>query len=66
MQSSICKEFNEKTGHSVKYIEADYQPYEFMKMAKSRGLTEPEGGKRCTACFEMRLSLSQSSSEVWI
>ena len=29
-----------------------------MKMAKSRGLTdEPEGGKRCTACFEMRLEL---------
>ena len=27
-----------------------------MKMAKSRGLTEePEGGLRCTACFEMRL-----------
>ena len=29
-----------------------------MKMAKSRGLTEePEGGLRCTACFEMRLEL---------
>ena len=27
-------------------------------MAKSRGLTEePEGGLRCTACFEMRLEL---------
>ena len=58
VQAQFVKDFNEKTGYSVKYIEADYQPYEFMKMAKSRGLTEePEGGKRCTACFEMRLEL---------
>lgn len=58
VQAQFVKDFNEKTGHSVKYIEADYQPNEFMKMAKSRGLTEElEGGKRCTACFEMRLEL---------
>ena len=30
----------------------------FMKMAKDKGLTEePEGGLRCTACFEMRLEI---------
>ena len=29
-----------------------------MKMAKDKGLTEePEGGLRCTACFEMRLEI---------
>ena len=29
-----------------------------MKMAKEKGLTdEPEGGLRCSACFEMRLEI---------
>lgn len=58
VQEQFVKDFNERTGQNVKYIEAPYQPHEFMKMAKSRGLTEePEGGLRCIACFEMRLEL---------
>lgn len=58
VQEMFVQDFNEKTGSNVKYIEAKYKPHEFMKMAKAKGLTEePEGGLRCTACFEMRLEL---------
>ena len=38
----------------VRLIEGDYEPDRFRKMAK--GLeTEPEGGRRCFQCYEMRL-----------
>lgn len=58
VQEQFVSDFNARTGHHVQYIEAPYQPHEFMKMAKSRGLTEePEGGARCTACFGMRLEM---------
>ena len=44
VQEKFVNDFNERTGSHVKYIEAPYEPHEFMKMAKSRGLTEePEG-----------------------
>ena len=41
-------------GDKVKLIEGRYKSVEFFDMAK--GLEkEPEGGKRCYACYEMRL-----------
>lgn len=44
VQEQFVKDFNERTGQNVQYIEAEYKPHEFMKMAESRGLTdEPEG-----------------------
>lgn len=58
VQEQFVNDFNNKTGANVKYIEAEYEPHKFMKMAKDKGLTEePEGGLRCTACFEMRLEI---------
>ncbi|UXR71529.1 epoxyqueuosine reductase QueH [Staphylococcus sp. IVB6238] len=58
VQEQFVKDFNERTGANVKYIEAPYKPHEFMKMAKTRGLTDaPEGGERCSACFGMRLEM---------
>ncbi len=58
VQEQFVHDFNERTGNNVRYIEAPYEPHEFMKMAKSRGLTEePEGGARCSACFGMRLEM---------
>ncbi|MCS4487116.1 epoxyqueuosine reductase QueH [Staphylococcus americanisciuri] len=58
VQEQFVKDFNERTGADVKYIEAPYKPHEFMKMAKTRGLTDaPEGGTRCSACFGMRLEM---------
>lgn len=63
VQEQFVKDFNSKTNSNVEYIEAEYKPHEFMKMAKEKGLTdEPEGGLRCSACFEMRLEIVGSSS----
>lgn len=58
VQEQFVEGFNQRTGANVKYIEAPYKPHEFMKMAKDKGLTDaPEGGARCSACFEMRLDM---------
>ena len=43
-----------KTKYPVEFIEGEYDPQKFYDMA--RGLEdEPEGGKRCRKCFELRL-----------
>ncbi len=43
--------------HPVKFIEGDYHPEKFYAIA--HGLeNEPEGGKRCRKCFELRLAES--------
>lgn len=50
----FISEFNEKTGNTVDFIEAPYDPSEYFQ--KVHGLEEePEGGERCTACFDYRL-----------
>ncbi|KPJ21861.1 epoxyqueuosine reductase QueH [Streptococcus phocae] len=50
----FISDFNEKTGQSVSFIEADYVPNEYVR--KVRGLEEePEGGDRCKVCFDYRL-----------
>ena len=44
-----------KTKYPVKFIEGDYDPKKFYEAV--RGLEkEPEGGKRCRKCFELRLA----------
>ena len=64
VQEQFIADFNERTGNHVQYIEAPYEPQTFMKMAKSRGLMdEPEGGLRCSACFEMRLDLVADAAQ---
>ena len=43
-----------KQGSDVEFIDADYDPERFLEAVK--GLEEePEGGARCSVCFEMRL-----------
>jgi predicted adenine nucleotide alpha hydrolase (AANH) superfamily ATPase len=43
-----------KTKYPVQFIEGEYDPKKFYDIA--RGLEdEPEGGKRCRKCFELRL-----------
>ena len=45
---------NERTGNTVQYLEAPYEPNEYRKLV--RGLEEePEGGDRCKVCFDYRL-----------
>lgn len=39
----------------VNYIEGDYKVEDFIKVTKSL-CDEPEGGKRCDVCFELRLA----------
>lgn len=39
----------------VNYVEGIYEPEAFIKRAQALA-NEPEGGKRCSVCFEMRLA----------
>ncbi|MDY6038455.1 MAG: epoxyqueuosine reductase QueH [Eubacterium sp.] len=55
-QIKFIDEFNNKPDvqEKVRYIEGKYNPLSYLKMVE--GLEdEPEGGKRCTLCFEQRL-----------
>ena len=50
----FISDFNERTGNTVQYLEAPYEPNEYRKLV--RGLEEePEGGDRCKVCFDYRL-----------
>ena len=50
----FVSDFNERTGNTVQYLEAPYEPNEYRKLV--RGLEEePEGGDRCKVCFDYRL-----------
>ncbi|EKK5890929.1 epoxyqueuosine reductase QueH [Enterococcus faecalis] len=58
VQKQFIDNFNKATGNKVGYIEAEYKPNEFIQIMQKKHLTnEPEGGKRCTSCFQMRLDL---------
>lgn len=58
VQKDFIRNFNEKNNENVQFLSAPYEPNEFIKIIQEKHLTEePEGGKRCTACFQMRLDL---------
>lgn len=58
VQKQFVDDFNQRTGAKVGFIAADYKPNEFMEIIRKNHLeNEPEGGKRCSACFQMRLDL---------
>ncbi|WP_025730307.1 epoxyqueuosine reductase QueH [Atopobacter phocae] len=58
VQQQFIIDFNNKTGNQVSFIEAPYEPAKFVQMVREKELEhEPEGGKRCEACFSMRLDL---------
>lgn len=59
VQEKFINDFNAATGNQVDLIIDDYKPNEFIQLMQEKELTEePEGGKRCTACFNMRLDLA--------
>ena len=66
VQKKFIDDFNEANQTHVGFIEAPYKPNEFVKMVKEGKLEhEPEGGKRCTACFDMRLdSVAKKAQEL--
>jgi predicted adenine nucleotide alpha hydrolase (AANH) superfamily ATPase len=56
VQQKFIHDFNEKTGNQVSFLAAPYRPQEYFENV--RGLEkEPEGGRRCRACFTYRLDL---------
>lgn len=65
-QKIFIDQFNLDNDAQVGFIEAEYKPNEFVKMVKENKLDkEPEGGKRCTACFDMRLdAVAQKAQEL--
>lgn len=57
-QQEFIDRFNRETRHQVAFISAPYLPGAYLRMVKEQDLAaEPETGKRCTACFQMRLDL---------
>lgn len=59
VQEKFINDFNEATGNQVDLIIDDYKPNEFIQLMQQKNLTEePEGGERCTACFNMRLDFA--------
>jgi predicted adenine nucleotide alpha hydrolase (AANH) superfamily ATPase len=62
VQEKFITDFNERTGNHVAFIAAPYRPLDYF--AKVKGLEkEPECGKRCSACFEMRLDLAAKKAK---
>ena len=57
VQQKFIADFNEKTGNNVKFLEAPYQPAEFIKQVEHLR-DAPEGGERCHLCYKMRLDLA--------
>lgn len=59
VQEKFIHDFNTATGNQVDLIIDDYKPNEFIQLMQQKELiAEPEGGKRCTARFNMRLDLA--------
>lgn len=57
-QRQFIHDFNEKNNAHVQFMAAPYEPSKFVAMVKEQNLAEePEGGKRCSACFQMRLDI---------
>ncbi|MEG2254463.1 MAG: epoxyqueuosine reductase QueH [Vagococcus sp.] len=58
VQQKFVADFNKLTNQQVGFLAGEYEPSKFVRMVKEKELTEErEGGKRCSACFNMRLDL---------
>lgn len=57
VQEKFIHDFNLATGSHVQFLEAPYQPSEFIKQV-SHLKSAPEGGERCHLCYKMRLDLA--------
>lgn len=56
-QERFIREYNKKEKRNVKYIEGEYEPSVFHKLAEGRE-EEPEGGQRCMACIYHRMKVT--------
>jgi predicted adenine nucleotide alpha hydrolase (AANH) superfamily ATPase len=58
VQQKFVADFNERTKNRVQFLAAPYEPNQFVQMVQEKALAhEPEGGLRCSACFQMRLDI---------
>lgn len=66
VQQQFVADFNDKTDSNVQFLAAHYEPNEFIRLVKKNHLEmEPEGGKRCASCFQMRLDIvARKASEL--
>lgn len=56
VQEKFVTDFNARTGNSVGFIAAPYEPQKWIKQVLEYHLeNEKEGGDRCSFCFEFRL-----------
>ncbi|MGL6248195.1 MAG: epoxyqueuosine reductase QueH [Culicoidibacterales bacterium] len=61
-QAEFIDAFNARQGHAIAFVEGPYNPREFFN--KTKGLeAEPEKGKRCEACYELRLQEAKKFAE---
>ncbi|MBL1227719.1 epoxyqueuosine reductase QueH [Enterococcus sp. BWB1-3] len=64
VQQQFVEEFNKQTGNQVGFLSAPYEPNQFIQMVKKRQLAEePEGGKRCSSCFQLRLDIAAEKAQ---
>lgn len=63
-QMLFINEFNSKneTLDKVSFIEGEYLPDDFFEVASGYS-NEPEGGKRCTECFKLRLEATAQKAK---
>ena len=60
----FVSDFNEKTGQKVAFMSAPYDASEYRKLV--HGLeNEPEGGERCSVCFDYRLDKTAAQAVEW-
>ena len=66
VQKKFIEDFNTNTGNNVQLIVDEYKPNDFIQMMVKQNLhNEKEGGKRCDACFNLRLDLvAQKAQEL--
>lgn len=58
-QKRFITAFNQRNAQTIGVIETGYEPEKFVQMVREAGLeNEPEEGKRCTLCFQLRLTLA--------
>ncbi|MFT8871705.1 MAG: epoxyqueuosine reductase QueH [Sporolactobacillus sp.] len=62
VQEQFINHFNKTTGSKVQFLSAPYRPLDYFK--RTKGLEgEPEKGKRCSVCFDMRLGLTAEKAK---
>ena len=62
-QERFIKEYSEKTGKKIDYIEGDYEPDFFLSIIKGYE-HDKEGGHRCEICIKNRLEKTCEKAKV--